>query len=100
MLRSRGKLDGAIATYQQLLRLKDRSVNDVWFQAQLSQTRRMRELLPRLPGVLAGKEAPKSPAEACEFARLCAPPFQRRYAAAVRLFAGAFAADAKLASDL
>src|SRR5262249_3530467 len=59
-----------------------------------------RELLPRLPAVLAGEQEPKTPAEACEFAWLCAQPFQKRSAAAVRLYEKAFAADAKLADTL
>jgi tetratricopeptide (TPR) repeat protein len=97
LLRSQGNLDGAIATYQQSLRLKP---GNVAIQARLSQTRRMRELLRRLPAVLAGKEAPKAPVDACGFAQLCAQPFQQRYAAAARLYEQAFAADAKRASDL
>jgi hypothetical protein len=60
----------------------------------------MRRLLPRLPEVLAGKAKPTSPAEACDFAPLCIQPFQKRYAAAVRLFDAAFAADPQLAGDL
>ena len=52
----------------------------------------MRRLLSRLPGILDGKAEPQTPDEACEFARLCAQKFQRRYADAVRLFEKAFAA--------
>jgi tetratricopeptide (TPR) repeat protein len=95
LLRSRGKLDGAIATYEQSLRLMP---GNVAIQAQLSQTRQMRQLLPRLPDVLAGKDQPKGPAEACELADLCAQPFQNRFAGAVRLYETTFAADAKLAT--
>jgi hypothetical protein len=60
----------------------------------------MRELLSRLADVVAGKIAPKTPAEGCEFARLCAQPFQKRFSEAVRLYEKAFAAEPKLADHL
>jgi len=50
--------------------------------------------------VLAGRAEPRTPAESCDFAELCALPFQKRFAAAVRLYQRAFAADPKLADDL
>jgi hypothetical protein len=59
----------------------------------------MRSLLPRLPDVLAGKDQPRDPAQACAFASLCAQPFQQKYAASARLYAGAFAKDPQLATD-
>jgi hypothetical protein len=43
---------------------------------------------------------PNTPAEACEFAKLCVQPFQRRYAAATRLYERAFASDPALAADV
>src|SRR5439155_14240002 len=64
----------------------------------LSRADRMRDLLPRLPDVVADRAKPKTPAETCEFAYLCGQPFQKRYAASVRLYEKAFAADAKLAT--
>src|SRR5262249_51450615 len=66
----------------------------------LQRTEAMRQALPRLADVLAGRTEPKNPAEGCTFAYLCARPFQQRYAAAARLYAQAFAADPKLADDL
>jgi tetratricopeptide (TPR) repeat protein len=97
VLMQKGDLDGAIAKYREALRLDPKLVLP---QAQLREAQRMRELLPRLPDVLAGKDKPKSPAEGCQFAELCAQPFQKRYAEAARLLAEAFATDPKVADDL
>jgi tetratricopeptide (TPR) repeat protein len=93
----RGNLDGALATYQKSLQLKP---EDQAARAGLAHARQLRELLPRLPGVLAGKEKPRNPAEGCAFADLCAQPFQKRYAEAARLYTEAFVADPGLAEDL
>src|SRR5262249_26303801 len=61
---------------------------------------RWRELLPRLAEIAVGRAQPNTPAEACELAALCSQPFQKRYALAARLYAGAFAADPSLARNL
>jgi serine/threonine-protein kinase len=53
-----------------------------------------------LPLLLRGEAAPADAAEAIAFADLCRRPFHRRYAAAVRFYADAFAADPTLADDL
>jgi tetratricopeptide (TPR) repeat protein len=96
-LQQKGDLDGAIAEYKEALRLSPK-----WAvpRNHLSAAERMRELLPRLPGVLAGKDKPKTPAEMYVFGHICYEAPQNRYADAVRLFAEAFAADPKLAEDL
>jgi tetratricopeptide (TPR) repeat protein len=60
LLLSRGNLDGAIATYQQTLRIDP---DHAPTRANLARVQRLRELLPRLAGVLAGKDRPRSPAE-------------------------------------
>jgi eukaryotic-like serine/threonine-protein kinase len=54
-------------------------------------------LARRLGGVLYGPDRPASAPEMLDFARLCKT--LKRYAAACRLFAEAFAADPKLAED-
>jgi tetratricopeptide (TPR) repeat protein len=97
VLQQKGDLDGAVAAFKRALQIDPK---DPFALASLPTAERMRQLLPRLPAVLAGKAQPKAPTEACEFAGLCGQPFQKRYFAAVRLFEGAFADDAKLASDL
>jgi tetratricopeptide (TPR) repeat protein len=96
-LRAKGDLDGAIAAYKAALRLDPKKQSAV---RNLSRAERLRQLLRRLPAVLAGKDKPTSPAEGCAFADLCAQPFQKRYAQGARLYAEAFAADSKLAEDL
>jgi hypothetical protein len=58
------------------------------------------ELFPLLPDIVAGNAEPTTPAEGGVFARLCAQPFQMRFAMAVRLFTSAFSADPQLANDL
>jgi tetratricopeptide (TPR) repeat protein len=97
VLQQKGDLDSAVAAFKQALQIQPKHP---YALANLPRTERMRWLLPRLPAVLAGKDAPKGPAEACDFARLGAEPFQKRYAAATRLFEQAFATDAILADDL
>jgi Flp pilus assembly protein TadD len=97
VLEQKGDLDGAIAACKRALQIHPKHS---FALSNLARAERMRRLLPRLPAVLAGKEAAKTPAEACAFAHLCAQAFQQRYAAAVRLYEGAFTADAKLADDL
>jgi serine/threonine-protein kinase len=54
-------------------------------------------ILPELPALLAGRRQPRDNAE--RLALLGACQFESRHAAAARLYAGAFAADAKLAED-
>jgi Flp pilus assembly protein TadD len=97
VLQQKGDLDGAVAAFKRALQIDPKFSKAL---ANLPSAERMRQLLARLPAVFAGKDTPKTPAEASEFARLCAQPFQKRYAAAARLFEGAFAGDAKLADDL
>src|SRR5262249_19138064 len=96
-LQGKGDLDGAIAEYKEALRIDPQNSHA---RANLPRAQRLRELLSRLPDVGAGKAEPKTPSEGCEFASLCAQPFQKRYTAAARLYEKAFAAEPKLAEDL
>jgi hypothetical protein len=85
-----------VAAFKEALRLDPK---DARARGNLSRAERMRELLPSLADVLAGRAKPKTPAEACQFAYLCGQPFQKQYTAAVRLYEKAFAADATLSGD-
>jgi serine/threonine-protein kinase len=93
----KGQLDNAIACFRKAIEIDPKYTVA---QGSLRVAERMRQLLCRCEDVLAGKDKPKSPAEACELATLCGQPFLKRYAAAVRLFEGVFAEDAKLAANL
>ncbi len=96
-LQQKGDLDGAIVAYREALRLNPKYLKA---QTSLLHVERMRELLQRLPDLLAGRGELKTPAEGCEFARFCVQPFQRRYVAAMRFYERAFASDPALAADL
>jgi superkiller protein 3 len=65
----------------------------------LQQGERLLALEARLPALLEGKEQPADAAEQRDLAALC-QNHQRRYAAAARFYAAAFAAQPKLADDL
>ena len=97
LLRDTKDLGGAVAEYKKAIRLDPKL--DTAAQ-NLPRAERMRQVLPRLPAVLDGQAEPATPDAACAFARLCGQPFEKRYAAAVRLFDGAFTADPPLAADL
>ncbi len=93
---SQGKLDESLSLYQENLRSnpKDESA-----QKEVSRVVQARELLPRLPDILSGAARPASPAEIADFAQLCTERFQKRYAAAFRLYVEAFAADPEMAAN-
>jgi tetratricopeptide (TPR) repeat protein len=97
VLQLRGDLEGAVTKYKDALRVDP---NHSIARDNLTEAERMRELLLKLPGILSGTAKPATPAEACEYAELCNQPFQKRYAAAARLFEVAFTADPKLADDM
>ena len=96
LLRGKGDLAGAEAEYRKIIALdpKDRGALSA-----LASTQRAAQLLPRLDDVVAGRSAPATPAEGLGFARLCAEPFRRQYASAVRLFDRAFTEDPELTDD-
>ena len=86
-LQQEGDLDGAVAEYKEALRIDPKQSNAL---SNLPKAERMRQVSSRLPDVLAGKAEPETPTEACAFAELCGQPFQKRYAAAARLFRRCF----------
>jgi hypothetical protein len=96
VLELKGDLDGSLAVYRKSVECSlpdtrpDR-LNDV------RRVERWKVLLTRLPDVVAGRAKPPPP-EAFEFADLCALPFQRRYARAVRLCDEGFATDPRVSN--
>jgi hypothetical protein len=54
----------------------------------------------KLPTILTGEAIPTNPGESVALAQMCQQPYKKRYAASARLYAEAFAAEAKLAADL
>jgi tetratricopeptide (TPR) repeat protein len=65
----------------------------------LQNAERLLVLEAKLPAVIAGQQAPADPAEAVLMAQMC-QDHKKQHAAAARLYADAFAADARLAADL
>jgi tetratricopeptide (TPR) repeat protein len=95
-LEETGDLDGAIACYKEALRIDPKQPDAL---KDLPRAERRRDLLARLPGVLAGTDQPANAGEILAFADLCRLPFQKRYAAAARFYEEAFTADPKLGGD-
>src|SRR5262249_30976274 len=73
VLRARGTLNGAMAESREAIRLDPKYAMP---HNNLRRTEPMAKLLPRLPDVLAEREKPQSPMDACDFARLCGLAFQ------------------------
>jgi eukaryotic-like serine/threonine-protein kinase len=61
---------------------------------------RLVELDGKLRAILGGRKQPADPAERLALAGLCQMPCKQQYAAAVRFYDEAFAAEPKLAADL
>jgi tetratricopeptide (TPR) repeat protein/tRNA A-37 threonylcarbamoyl transferase component Bud32 len=97
ILRDQGDLDGALHAYQEALRFDPKYT---LARTNLRRLEGLRQVLPRLPDILAGRTEPTTPAEGCTFAELCGRSSPKRFAAAARLYEKAFAADPKLADDL
>jgi serine/threonine protein kinase len=97
VLREMGQLDEAIGEYRKAIRLKKDYTNA---RRYLAFALKLVQIRDRLPAVLQGKDQPKDGIEYLEFADFCQKPFRKQYAAAARFYAGAFAAQPKLADDL
>jgi Flp pilus assembly protein TadD len=98
VLRDQGRLADALAMMRKGHDLVSRRKG--WEEPSadwVKQIERSIALDGRLPGVKAGTDAPAAPAEAVELAAFAHRPFKKEYALAFRLYAGAFAADPKLA---
>jgi serine/threonine-protein kinase len=66
----------------------------------LRNAERLAAVEPKLAAVLKGHARPADAQEGLALARLCQQPYQRRHAAAARLYAEAFAAEPGHAADL
>jgi serine/threonine-protein kinase len=99
-LRDKGDMAGAIDEFRLAIDLlPQRDPLRVTMTQHLRQCERMLALEARLPAVLQGKDKPAGASEGLEFAGLCQHT-KKRYAAAARFYADAFAAEPKLADDL
>jgi tetratricopeptide (TPR) repeat protein len=92
-LRQCGALKESVAA---LTKAKGFASGNVAIQQHLQLSQRWLELDLRLPGILAGKAQPASPAETTEFAEFCLQPFRKQYAVSLKLYKEAFAADPHL----
>lgn len=94
LLEQKGDLDGAVEGYASAIRIDPTLQTAI---QNLQRAKRRRSLLPRLERVLAGTDRPANAVEAVGFADLCQLRFQRKFAAAARLYEQAFADDPKVA---
>ena len=92
-LESLGDVDGAAVLYREAVRLVPK---EPIYARNLVRADRLRELLARVPDIVAGKATSTTPAEMCELAQLCARPFKKQYMDAFGLFTNAFATDPTL----
>ncbi len=92
-LQADGRLEEALAEYRIVLELGYTPA-----APRLRACERLRALLPRLPGLIAGRDKPADDAERLAFADLCGQPFVGRYALAARLYADGSGADPVLAA--
>jgi tetratricopeptide (TPR) repeat protein len=100
-LRKQGRFAEALAALRRGHELGSRRPNWTAPTARwVRETERWVELDARLPKVLAGEVQPADVDEALMLAQVCQRPHRKLYAAAARLYAGAFAKQPTLADDL
>jgi len=92
-LAAKGDLAGAIAAFHKAIELVPKYAN-------AHNNLRQALVLRKLPAILKGEAQAAGTAERLDLAVVCATPPKKLYAAAARFYAGAFAADPKLAADL
>jgi serine/threonine protein kinase/Flp pilus assembly protein TadD len=100
VLRRQGRLSDSLAAYQRGHELGSkqpdwRYPSAVWVR----EAEQLAALDAKLQKVLQGEAKPAGAAECLQLAKLC-QNYKKRYAAAVRLYAEAFAAEPKLADNL
>jgi len=100
ILQRQGRFGEARESYRNSSTLA--SPNDMFHRmssARMQVCERLQVLDEKLPGILKGDTQPASAGERLELAQLCVR-YKKRYRVAAGLYAGAFAAEAKLAGDL
>jgi tetratricopeptide (TPR) repeat protein len=88
-----GRLSESVAAFGEAAKLMPKEVR---IQHDLHFSKRWLVLDRQLTAIRQGSAEPKTPAEAVGLAELAIQDFKREFSLAVRLFADAFAADAKL----
>jgi tetratricopeptide (TPR) repeat protein len=97
-LYDQGNLEEALAAFRQAEKLRPSASSLARaLPGLIRQVERQIALAARLGGVLKGDDKPTDAAEGIAFAQLCAT--RKLHAAATRLYAAAFAADARLVGD-
>jgi tetratricopeptide (TPR) repeat protein len=96
-LLQRGRLDEAIACFTQAVEIDAKCTRA---HSNLDLARKFAKIRDRLPLVLRGKDKPNNADEWLIFADFCQQPSRQQYAAAVRFYEQAFAADSKVAENL
>jgi tetratricopeptide (TPR) repeat protein len=100
-LREQGRLQESLASLRRGHSLGARRRGWPYPSAQwLKQAERLVELDQQLPAFLKGGRQPRNAAEARDLAELCQQPYKQRYAATVRFYRVAFAAEPKRAEAL
>jgi serine/threonine-protein kinase len=66
----------------------------------VQEAERLVELEKKLPSILQGETSPANASDAVTLAWMCRQPYKKQHVAAARLYADAFTADPKLASDM
>jgi tetratricopeptide (TPR) repeat protein len=100
VLQRRGQFRQAVEPYRRGHELGSRNPPWPYPSAQwLREAERLAQFEDRLTAVLDGKVQPKDSAERLTFAQICQFDNRKRYAAAVRFYGEAFAADTKLAGE-
>jgi serine/threonine-protein kinase len=98
--RSKGEFNEALAHYRRGYELEAGPQWRSRYAQLVKECERLAELDGKLPRALNGEAAPGDAAECVDLAAICCTPAQRRYAAAVRFYRDAFAAEPRLADDL
>jgi tetratricopeptide (TPR) repeat protein len=99
VLRQQGRLTEAVTSLRRGHELGSKRPDWRYPSAQwLRDAERLADLDGKLPAILTGEASPANSGEAVTLAQMC-QQYKRRYVAATRLYADAFAAEPKLAAD-